>query len=349
MTNPNISSQQPEQHQSSPYIVIPSYVEDDERLTSTTKRLYGWISSLAHREGFAWASNAYLAGKLKVTPRAIQKMIRSLEAASYLVIENFNHKMRNYRKIWIKEFFDRNHQKIQRNNMQNPDPSTDTSPDPLNNFVDTTFKKRLCRTSNSARKKNSSQIPNNQPTSVKNPIITNKMPSPSRTSVHDDHERPDTIYSNSYTQSKKKSSSPTPSSLPNPIPQNSKTDDDFFSQQKVKKDAQKTHKAEDDEFTPEELEILSRAKQPVIHKRAYLNKAKQMLLKTTPSPKQAVLKLLDSLPPKHYSYRIQYGKAEIFSSNGYKVFSAPPDGINELKAWIAEKDHLTKLLEELNL
>ena len=60
------------------YAVIPARVLDDEELRANGKILYGEISSLCQSEGYCWASNAYLATRMKLSPKTIVALIKQL-------------------------------------------------------------------------------------------------------------------------------------------------------------------------------------------------------------------------------------------------------------------------------
>lgn len=69
------------------YAIIPASVRYDKRLNSTTKLLYGEITSLSNKEGFCWASNSYFAELYDVVPHTISKLISQLAQCGYITIE----------------------------------------------------------------------------------------------------------------------------------------------------------------------------------------------------------------------------------------------------------------------
>lgn len=87
------------------YVVIPTAVFDDEELTDSAKLLYGELSVLTISEGYCWASNAYLAEKLKKAPKTIQSLLKQLSDRGHISVEverdpETNEFLR--RKIWMR-------------------------------------------------------------------------------------------------------------------------------------------------------------------------------------------------------------------------------------------------------
>jgi DNA-binding Lrp family transcriptional regulator len=60
---------------------IPAHIMNDTELTSTGKILYAMIASFRDN---CFASNAYLAKKVGITPRAVQQNLTTLENAGYI-------------------------------------------------------------------------------------------------------------------------------------------------------------------------------------------------------------------------------------------------------------------------
>ena len=77
-------SQKEEKHSGSLYYVIPAQVFEDERLESNHLKLYALISGLAHSNGYCFASNDYLAQRMRKDIRSIQRWIDVLESTGYI-------------------------------------------------------------------------------------------------------------------------------------------------------------------------------------------------------------------------------------------------------------------------
>ena len=69
------------------YAVIPATVLFNEKLKPNEKLLYAVITSLANKEGYCFASNKYLAEKLKVDPKTISNWITNLRKQNYIYVE----------------------------------------------------------------------------------------------------------------------------------------------------------------------------------------------------------------------------------------------------------------------
>lgn len=69
------------------YSIIPTFVMDNDNLSSNEKLLYGRISSLSNKRGYCFASNAYFAEKFKTTQRCIQKWLKKLKEENLIEIE----------------------------------------------------------------------------------------------------------------------------------------------------------------------------------------------------------------------------------------------------------------------
>lgn len=67
-----------------PYILIPSAVYRNERLTPLARLVYGLVLALGVREGWCWASNATIAAQLGVTPDTVSRAIRRLDELGYI-------------------------------------------------------------------------------------------------------------------------------------------------------------------------------------------------------------------------------------------------------------------------
>lgn len=66
------------------YAIIPAEVRYDERLSASTKLLYGEITALAGKEGYCYASNQYFARQYGVSLEHISRMLSRLEQAGHI-------------------------------------------------------------------------------------------------------------------------------------------------------------------------------------------------------------------------------------------------------------------------
>lgn len=66
------------------YAIIPAEVRYDERLSASTKLLYGEITALAGKEGYCYASNQYFARQYGVSQEHISRMLSRLEQAGHI-------------------------------------------------------------------------------------------------------------------------------------------------------------------------------------------------------------------------------------------------------------------------
>jgi DNA-binding MarR family transcriptional regulator len=81
----------------STYSVIPTEIMLSKDLSSTTKVLYGLISSLTNEKGYCWASNKYLSDLLGITERQVSNNISQLVDNRYIVSDvekNYKRKIR---------------------------------------------------------------------------------------------------------------------------------------------------------------------------------------------------------------------------------------------------------------
>lgn len=90
---------------SSYYIVTPSFILDDLRLTATAREVYGTIDNLTHKTGVCFAGNDYLLEKLKfIGKRALQNALAMLEEYGYIKREIITERgKQNERKITISD------------------------------------------------------------------------------------------------------------------------------------------------------------------------------------------------------------------------------------------------------
>lgn len=80
------------------YAILPAVVRYDERLSSTAKLLYAELTALANKEGYAWASNRYLAGLFGVGPRTITRILTRLAEVELITVE---YTTSNRRKVFM--------------------------------------------------------------------------------------------------------------------------------------------------------------------------------------------------------------------------------------------------------
>jgi len=76
-----------EQESPNYYAVIPSPVLNDKRLSYRAKVMFAVLSSLTSKEGYAWASNKYLADFFETSERTISRIIRKLEDCGHIKTE----------------------------------------------------------------------------------------------------------------------------------------------------------------------------------------------------------------------------------------------------------------------
>lgn len=68
------------------YGIMPNVVLFDKDLSSTSKLVFVYISSLCAQQGYCWASNEHIASKFGISTSAVSRAIKQLSA--YLDIEN---------------------------------------------------------------------------------------------------------------------------------------------------------------------------------------------------------------------------------------------------------------------
>jgi helix-turn-helix protein len=90
-----------ENHSAGIYYVIPAEVFEDDRLEPSELKFYVLLSGLARSEGYCYASNEYLAARLKSNSRTIQKWLIKLEEFGYIRRELKKIGMVTDRKIFI--------------------------------------------------------------------------------------------------------------------------------------------------------------------------------------------------------------------------------------------------------
>jgi len=79
------------------WVVMPAWLALDKSIPREVKDLYAIISALASKEGFCWASNAYLAKELGVASRTVIRNIIKLEELGVVNAE----RGQNTRKIYM--------------------------------------------------------------------------------------------------------------------------------------------------------------------------------------------------------------------------------------------------------
>ena len=70
------------------WAVLPAAVRYDPKLPANAKLLYAEISSLTDQKGYCYASNAYFIRLFELCERTIIRLLRALEAAGYITIED---------------------------------------------------------------------------------------------------------------------------------------------------------------------------------------------------------------------------------------------------------------------
>ena len=83
------------------FVQVPTIVLFDEDISSTSKLLMGFITTLTMQEGFCYASNKYFSTHMKVSKRTITSCITSLRRKNYIRIESEP----NIRKIYLADLF----------------------------------------------------------------------------------------------------------------------------------------------------------------------------------------------------------------------------------------------------
>lgn len=79
------------------YIMISNVVLDSCKLNSTDKLLMGIINSLSSKDKYCYASNEYLANRLKVSKRTITNSLAKLSNENFIKMETIS----NGRKIYL--------------------------------------------------------------------------------------------------------------------------------------------------------------------------------------------------------------------------------------------------------
>jgi DNA-binding MarR family transcriptional regulator len=72
--------------QPSYYAIIPAFVRYDDRLVPQAKLLYGEITALSEKHGYAWPSNGYFAELYGVAKGTVSGWIRQLETCGHIIV-----------------------------------------------------------------------------------------------------------------------------------------------------------------------------------------------------------------------------------------------------------------------
>lgn len=79
------------------YLVIPDPVLTDIKISMPAKIMFGYIALLTKQRGFCWADNDYFAEKLQCNIRTVQRFIKDLGDAGYILVQS----KRDGRRIYI--------------------------------------------------------------------------------------------------------------------------------------------------------------------------------------------------------------------------------------------------------
>lgn len=117
------------------YSIIPATILYNNELKANEKLLYAIITSLSNKEGYCFASNKYLAEKLKVNPKTVSSWISDLRNRNFIVVKQIRNENKQIiqRRIYIKDvpyplnngymYGSKNgqaiHQKVEDNNIRN--------------------------------------------------------------------------------------------------------------------------------------------------------------------------------------------------------------------------------------
>ncbi len=87
------------------YSIIPTTVLYNKELKANEKLLYAIITSLACKEGYCFATNKYLAGKLGVNPKTVSSWISDLSKRNFIIVEVIRNENKQIiqRKIYIND------------------------------------------------------------------------------------------------------------------------------------------------------------------------------------------------------------------------------------------------------
>lgn len=93
------NQEKPEQF--SAYVVIPSPVFFDRKLSERAKLLYGLISNMSNHRGFCWAKNETMARYLGVDDRTVRRHLSELKDNGHITIDQQNEGGATIRKIRV--------------------------------------------------------------------------------------------------------------------------------------------------------------------------------------------------------------------------------------------------------
>ena len=90
-----------------PFLTIPMAIIEDERLNNAQMILYGFLWSLVQKEGYCWATNKYLADKLRLTPSTVARHLGTLEECGHIRREVYRDENNRVitRKIYLETIF----------------------------------------------------------------------------------------------------------------------------------------------------------------------------------------------------------------------------------------------------
>lgn len=72
------------------YAIIPAPIRYSEKLSSSSKLLFGEITALCNEKGFCWASNSYFAKLYTASPRSVSKWVAELENEGFIKVKIIN-------------------------------------------------------------------------------------------------------------------------------------------------------------------------------------------------------------------------------------------------------------------
>jgi DNA-binding PadR family transcriptional regulator len=106
-----------ESHHLGAFYVIPSQVFEDDRLEYSEIMFYALLSGLANNTGYCFASDKYLAERMKISHQTIERWLLKLEEIGYIKRETKKNGLRWDRKIFI------THARVNSNNVYEPSPT----------------------------------------------------------------------------------------------------------------------------------------------------------------------------------------------------------------------------------
>ena len=83
-------------------IMVPGTIRNDKQLSFKEQLLYAEIRGLCKLEGYCWASNSFLAHRMNVTIRTVQRWLKHLDSCGHINIE-LPKEANNSRKITLTE------------------------------------------------------------------------------------------------------------------------------------------------------------------------------------------------------------------------------------------------------